>query len=107
MERCPCGDPHQHSVVAASFVESVIRDQGRQMKVSNTSGRMWLVPRIYIALHGLRVIDLPELAARYKWSEAYRCPTCERVSWNPNDLANRYCGKCGFQDGSLHKDGRK
>ncbi len=25
---------------------------------------------------------------------SYRCPTCGRVSYNPSDLANLYCGAC-------------
>lgn len=35
---------------------------------------------------------------------AYTCPTCGRQSWNPDDAANKYCGVCGFEDGSLRKD---
>ena len=34
---------------------------------------------------------------------AYVCPTCGRSSWNPNDAANKYCGVCGYEDGSLTK----
>ena len=25
---------------------------------------------------------------------SYRCPRCGRVSYHPQDLANRYCGFC-------------
>lgn len=31
------------------------------------------------------------------------CPGCSRKSYNPNDIANRYCGFCGYHDGSLTK----
>lgn len=27
-------------------------------------------------------------------SGGFRCPRCDRVSWNPYDLANGYCGAC-------------
>lgn len=25
---------------------------------------------------------------------SYTCPRCGAVTWNKNDLANKYCGKC-------------
>lgn len=25
---------------------------------------------------------------------SYECPRCQMVSYNPNDIANRYCGNC-------------
>lgn len=29
----------------------------------------------------------------------YKCPWCAAESWNPNDAANRYCGRCHvFED---------
>lgn len=33
------------------------------------NGRGWMVPRIYLAAHGLKGEDLPELAKRYGWPE--------------------------------------
>jgi hypothetical protein len=32
-----------------------------------------------------------------------RCLTCMRVSWNPNDVAQRYCGFCHV----FHEDADK
>jgi hypothetical protein len=26
------------------------------------------------------------------------CPKCERVSYNPGDIKNQYCGACGYHD---------
>lgn len=26
--------------------------------------------------------------------ESYTCPKCGRTSYNPNDIANKYCGYC-------------
>lgn len=37
-------------------------------------------------------------------SPSYRCGLCQRVSHNPNDLAERYCSCCGSEDGLLPKD---
>ena len=28
------------------------------------------------------------------WRAAYRCPRCGRVSFNPTDRQERYCGAC-------------
>ena len=25
---------------------------------------------------------------------SYQCPHCQAISYNPNDLANHYCGRC-------------
>jgi hypothetical protein len=37
--------------------------------IISVNGRSWLVPRVYIAAHGLPAADLPELAARYGFEE--------------------------------------
>jgi hypothetical protein len=34
-------------------------------------------------------------------SDAFTCPRCGRVSHNPRDLAERFCGVCGFVDDDL------
>lgn len=26
------------------------------------------------------------------------CPRCQRVSYNPNDIRERFCGVCGFHE---------
>lgn len=32
-------------------------------------------------------------------TESIECPVCERRSWNPNDIRERYCGSChAFHD---------
>lgn len=37
-------------------------------------------------------------------SDTYTCLRCGRTSYNPNDLANRYCGACKrFEDDFLAK----
>ena len=34
---------------------------------------------------------------------AFVCPLCGTPSASPDDAANRYCGRCGFTDGTLTK----
>ena len=35
-----------------------------------------------------------EDAERSSGEPSYTCPLCGRTSYNPNDLANQYCGAC-------------
>jgi hypothetical protein len=37
-------------------------------------------------------------------STTYTCPRCGRVSHNPNDLANRYCGACHLFEDDLIRE---
>ncbi len=37
---------------------------------------------------------------------SFACPICSRVSHNPRDEAERYCGVCGFVDEPFDKEGR-
>lgn len=61
-EFCPCGQPlHYLSRESERSVRSLITDLGENIPV-NFGDRVWLVSRHYIALHGLRAADLPDLA---------------------------------------------
>ena len=57
---CPCGDVHEmgsaYEAVTAGLPATVI---------IRTRGRAWHVPRIFIAVHGLKAAELPALAVRY------------------------------------------
>lgn len=46
------------------------------------------------------VIRRPEGIAVYKGGApfAWVCLLCQRLSYNPNDAANQYCGCCGARD---------
>ena len=59
--------------------------------------------------HGLpRVSDLPAVSTGtwlsapptayvYQWTgpaASYACPRCQALTYNPTDIANRYCGRC-------------
>lgn len=63
---CPCGEAHEFSVEMA--YENIIRGLPETVLVVIGSCG-WRVPRVYIAAHGLSTADLPDLAARYQWTE--------------------------------------
>jgi len=60
---CPCGKPlHYSNPSTQALVERMISLLGPTIKVTRTQdGRTWRVPRHYIALHGLKEQDLPDL----------------------------------------------
>lgn len=58
---CHCGQPlHYSSPAIQASVERIIAERGEKVEVS-ARGRTWLVPRHYIALHGLQEEHLPTL----------------------------------------------
>ncbi len=71
---CPCGmvhrarDPRVHQYL----LDFVVR-LGPTVTVTTPTGS-WLVPRVWIAFHGLRAWELPALAVRYGWSRPSRRP---------------------------------
>jgi hypothetical protein len=67
--RCPCGEIHEPSAATRVAYENITRGLPDTVTVA-TGGRAWLVPRIYVAAHGLAAADLPELAVRYGFAEA-------------------------------------
>lgn len=68
MELCACGQPlHYSSPEIREFIESQIRRDGPTLRVEVTGSGVWLVPRHFIALHGIRARELPKLAQRFEW----------------------------------------
>lgn len=62
---CPCGKPlHYKEPSSRTIVEKFIREHGATVVVVTKDGS-WLVPRHFIALHGVKSIDLPVVAERY------------------------------------------
>jgi hypothetical protein len=60
-EFCHCGKPlHYSDPVAEAFTRGMIETMGPTLKVS-VNGRVWEVQRHYIALHGVRASELPDL----------------------------------------------
>lgn len=59
--RCACGRPlHYANNHHRDWVERVIADLGPTIAVT-VAGRTFLVPRHYIALHGIKASELPTL----------------------------------------------
>ena len=68
MKPCPCGGDHSEHPLWLNVV-SLIERHGETITVETRNTRT-LVPRIWIAFHGLRSSELGALADRYGWSEA-------------------------------------
>lgn len=60
---CDCGTAHQAPPAVAAFIAAL----GRDVKVTAGTSGTWLVPRIYIAAHGIKAAEVPALAERYGW----------------------------------------
>ena len=67
--KCPCGEVHELSATVRAAYERVTAGLPPEVPVV-VEGRGWLVPRIYIAVHGLKADELPELAERYGFALA-------------------------------------
>jgi hypothetical protein len=63
---CHCGRPLHYSDPHLQVrIEALIRELGEFAKITvMETGRAWLVPRHYIALHGIKARDLPTLGFR-------------------------------------------
>lgn len=72
-KRCGCGLPLHYSDAARQHdVEELVKVLGETMPVTIIGGRSWLVPRHYIALHGLEPSELPTLALTYGFKEVIK-----------------------------------
>lgn len=60
---CLCGKPlHYKNPRSQEYVERQIAELGERVKVKHVeTGRIFMVPRHYIALHGLKGEELPAL----------------------------------------------
>lgn len=67
--RCPCGEEHDWRSKEWEFVRNVVEAKGATVKVT-VAGEAWDVPRVYIAMHGLKAQALPVLAEKYGWRKA-------------------------------------
>jgi hypothetical protein len=66
---CPCGQVHELSARTRVAYANVTRGLPPDVVITTPAGS-WRVPRIYIAVHGLKAEELPALAARYKFPAA-------------------------------------
>jgi len=78
---CCCGvdhDPSKYDTDQLAFVAKQVEELGpyiplvpvRAHRGADRYQRGWMVPRWYIALHGIKASDVPLLAVRYSWEEA-------------------------------------
>jgi hypothetical protein len=71
---CPCGSVHEfpaarltaHGIAPAVLADLLARRP--HPKVMPPDGT-WIVPRIWVAAHGLKADELPALAERYGWKK--------------------------------------
>lgn len=69
---CVCGKPlHYRDLNGQRIMEHLVSELGPDVAVE-VADRKWMVPRHYIALHGLRATELPTLAQRYGFAEVSR-----------------------------------
>lgn len=69
MELCLCGQPlHYSDPKLQRMTERMIGAYGVNVKVQ-IAGRAYMVPRHWIALHGLKAREVPVLAKKYGWEE--------------------------------------
>lgn len=66
MLSCPCGHNHSDSI-AWAYVVKQVADLGETVVVTVFGLGSWRVPRVYVAMHGLRGDQLPALASKYGW----------------------------------------
>lgn len=68
LELCPCGEPlHYTDPTTEQAIRAFVAILGETQPVTVQGLGTWMVPRHYVALHGLKAAELPELAGRYGW----------------------------------------
>lgn len=65
---CCCGERHEVTPNLA-VVLTQVKELGEAIEIS-TLGGSWKVPRVYIAVHGLKAHEVGVLAKKYGWKEA-------------------------------------
>lgn len=69
-ETCPCGQPlHYTRLDLQHIMERLVADLGPLIDIQ-IGARTYKVPRHYIALHGLKALELPALALKYGWESS-------------------------------------
>jgi hypothetical protein len=69
VDGCPCGDRHLMTTRAVDALKFVTAGLPATVRVEAPGGA-WLVPRLFIACHGLKAGDLADLAERYGFERA-------------------------------------
>lgn len=63
---CPCGAVHRLSGEARDAYHDVVAGLPPVVPIM-VPGGTWRVPRLWLAMHGLKAAELPSLAERYGW----------------------------------------
>ncbi len=67
---CPCGQPlHYATPEAAAYMDRVVAELGDCIAVQALGKGTYLVPRHFIALHGLKAEELAVLAFLYDFEQ--------------------------------------
>jgi hypothetical protein len=70
VQLCGCGYPlHYVSPDAQAIVERIVRQKGPNISIT-VGVTTYLVPRHFIALHGIQGDQVAELAERYGWDSS-------------------------------------
>jgi hypothetical protein len=61
-ETCACGQPlHYRSAMIEVIMRQLVKELGDDIKVTSPQHGTFWIQRHYLALHGLKVAELPEL----------------------------------------------
>ncbi len=67
---CPCGSAHEMTPGILAIYDQVTAGADPLIKVQITGCGTWLIPRLYIACHGIKGAEVEALAAQYGWPAA-------------------------------------
>jgi hypothetical protein len=79
----------QHDAIDRLFALLCIRDK---TFLPSQSGAIW--DAFVAGSRGIQLLKAETLAAAQAPQPSFECPRCHRVSFNANDIENRYCGAC-------------
>jgi len=65
--RCPCGADHSSHQFWPVLIE-LVQSLGETVVITTPQGS-WKVPRIFIAMHGIKERDLATLAQEHGWEK--------------------------------------
>ncbi len=62
MKTCPCGQPlHYNDPIIKATVEQLVADLGEDIQITVLGKGTYLVPRHYVALHGIEASEIEAL----------------------------------------------
>jgi hypothetical protein len=64
--QCPCGEDHSADP-RWQLVLRLVAEKGETIAVGVEGQGSWEVPRAWIAIHGLKAVELGAIADRYGW----------------------------------------